>query len=382
MDVRTWTQIVKRYAKGGDNRAKGMLSALAFTLYYSLGRDQRNIVDNAIRCNLLQLDLDDDTEIQSLTATAETQFRLVDDILRLIAKDSPTDGIRRLFKASKSIHQYVRVKAEKPHVFARKFQGKAKQYLNMCNASQSVHESQNFAVLLLENAKLPSATFNNIVTQLVTKSLNKNDTISNSTVDVPISVFLDLSEKIVLMRDAMSKWETTLGISANTREIQELIEQSKMLTMTVDTACKDASKSWTKVQEDNRVTYSVALDDAVEALCDIKADEDTASQKFPVFDHKMHGDANIAKRGVMMTKRKETDFSVREPNRKKPYILPGTGRKKDSICVACKIKGHWKGDFECEKHPMHQQWLERMSAKKDTEREKHISNDATPPYFR
>ena len=36
IDVKTWSVIVKRFAKGGHNKAKGMLHALGLRLYYSL----------------------------------------------------------------------------------------------------------------------------------------------------------------------------------------------------------------------------------------------------------------------------------------------------------------------------------------------------------
>lgn len=47
---------------------------------------------------------------------AATQFILINNIVELIAKDSPTHGIRRLVKVSQDIHQCTRTKSEKPHV--------------------------------------------------------------------------------------------------------------------------------------------------------------------------------------------------------------------------------------------------------------------------
>ena len=49
----------------------------------------------------------------------------------------------------------IKTKGEEPHAFSRTFQGLAKRYLNMWSSSHGMQESQGFAVLLLENAKLP-----------------------------------------------------------------------------------------------------------------------------------------------------------------------------------------------------------------------------------
>ena len=163
MDVKTWAQLVKLYAKGGDNRAKGMLNALDLTLYLSLERDQRNIVDNSTQRRLISLNMEDEIEEDDVSVMIKTQFKRVDEIVNLVAKDTPTDGIRRLVRISQDIHKCARVNTEKLHAFARTFQGLAKQYLNMSSSTDGERHSQNFAVLLLENSKLPSSTFNNIV---------------------------------------------------------------------------------------------------------------------------------------------------------------------------------------------------------------------------
>ena len=174
-EVKIRAQVVKLYAKGCDNRTKGMLHALGLTLYLFLQRDQRNIVDNDSRSQGVTLNLYDGTEQENLTNTAKDLFKLVENIFQLVAKDSPTDGIRSLSRISKDIHQCIREKNDKPHIFARKYQEMAKQYLNLCSAGQGATESQNFAILLFENAKLQSGTFHDFFTQLITQSAARND---------------------------------------------------------------------------------------------------------------------------------------------------------------------------------------------------------------
>lgn len=57
-----------------------------------------------------------------------------------------------------------------------------------------------------------------------------------------------------------------------------------------------------------------------------------------------------------MMKRKVIDGGYQYAQRKKAYIALGTGKKKDSVCIACKKTGHWKGDYVCDNHPLHKQW--------------------------
>ena len=358
-DVKTWAQVVKLYAKGGENRAKGMLNALGLTLYLSLQRDQRNIIDNAAHSQGVTLNLYEDTEQENLTDTAKVQFKLVEKIVQLVAKDSPTDGIRRLVRVSQDIHQCIRGKNEKPHIFARKFQGAAKQYLNMCSAAQGATESQNFAILLLENAKLQSATFNNIVTQLITKSAARNDSASTARVNILDKTFETLLDQSKATTEAITTWESFNGTTVQNHQLHVLLDQTKNMAMTMRITAEDAQKLWESLKDTDRPSYAIALDDAVEALCDIKADEDTP-------EHKKKSEGEAEKKGAMMTKRKDRDETTQQPQRKRltSYIPPGTGKKKDSKCVACGKMGHWKGDFVCEEHPMHQQWLANKEGKK------------------
>lgn len=376
VDVQTWKQMVKLYAKGGDSRAKGMLNALALTLYFSLERNQRNIVDNAMQDRLVSLNTDDDAEEISTNAMARIQFECVDDIVNLVAKDTPTDGIRRLVKISQGIHKCVRINCEKPHAFARRFQGMAKQYLNMSNSANGEKESQNFAILLLENAQLPSSTFNNIVTQLVTKSSSKQGIPETATVTLPSSTFVELIRISTAASQALSSWESaiTTTTTAHNSETHQLILKTKTLIETTNKIAEGAQKENTELVQKDRQNIFITLDDAVDAICDIKADEEIIALGNATQDPGLKKEQHI-KQGSMMTKRKEADNSFMQPPQKKPYILPGTGKKKDSICMVCKKMGHWKGDYMCEEHPLHKQWLERQDKQFRLETNKNSSGN-------
>ena len=54
-----WVTTVKRFAKGGDKRAKGILSALGLTLYNALGQVFASQVEQSIAAGVINLDGDD-----------------------------------------------------------------------------------------------------------------------------------------------------------------------------------------------------------------------------------------------------------------------------------------------------------------------------------
>lgn len=112
-------------------------------------------------------DLDgDDSEVQNINK----QIHVVNNIVDLIAKDSPTDGIRKLYRPSDAVcedmtHNFHNVKVmpqvftstrnneESPAMFARRFEALELDYLNHCDTATIRQDSQNFEMLLLENAK-------------------------------------------------------------------------------------------------------------------------------------------------------------------------------------------------------------------------------------
>ena len=89
--VMLWVTTVKRFAKGGDKRAKGILKALGLTLFNALAQVFSSQVEQSIAAGIINLDGDDGE-----TVNLNKQFHIVHDIINLVVKDSPTDGIRRL----------------------------------------------------------------------------------------------------------------------------------------------------------------------------------------------------------------------------------------------------------------------------------------------
>lgn len=89
-----------------------------------------------------------------------------------------------------------------------------------------------------------------------------------------------------------------------------------------------ADKTSKSFNHEERSILSITLDEAVDATCDIKADEDIFKPGQPAHDSCLEKDMDAAQRGSMMVKRKETDKSSLQPQLKEQYIMPGTGKKR------------------------------------------------------
>ena len=249
--------------------------------------------------------------------------------------------------------------------------------LHELNSSNTTHDSQNFAILMLEKAKIPSSTFNNIVTQLVTKSASNETNITEATVKVPISTFTRMLEVSAEATGAITALKTSIGATVQRKELQDLISKSRDLITSVKTTASDMRKIVDNSKNSYRSGCTITLDDAVDALCDIKADDESSAASTKMAEFKKIMESEI-KKGTMMVKRKEYKDNERQPSAKKnkTYIPAGTGIKKDSICNFCKKRGHWRGDYECVNHPLHEQWLERQNNGDDTKEAKTKENSA------
>lgn len=206
----------------------------------------------------------------------------------------------------------------------------------MCSPSHSPQESQNFAILSLENAKLPSATFNNIVTQLVTKSTTRVDNKIEATILVPVSIFNDMQAKITDAQNSLLPWETSTGPTAHSEALQDLIDTTRRLADFMTTTPSSVRKIPEYQKSSSRSNYAITLDDAEDALCDMKADEGVAT-KIPESDEQ-----TLVKKDAMVMKRENLKDTDRQPPAKKykVYIPAGTGKKRNSICNSCKKPGH------------------------------------------
>lgn len=91
----------------------------------------------------------------------------LEKIPNLVRKDSRTDGLRRLVQMSKDAYIYNRSTDESYASFAERYRGHSQKYLNYCHSANVLQDTQSLAMILLENARLPTSTFNTVVGLLV-----------------------------------------------------------------------------------------------------------------------------------------------------------------------------------------------------------------------
>lgn len=356
--VRVWAQKIRSFAKGGDTKAKGIANSLGITLYSAMDYSFVQVIDSAITAGEFKLVADDDDENEVIN-----QMELIEKIIKLVAKDSVTDGVRRLVKMSQNVHACNREKNETYEAFAERFRGVAQTYLNHCYAGNTSQDSQNFAMLLLENAKLPSSTFNNIVSILIADAKDKTRLLKKF-FNIPREKFSAIEKSF---ETAINLW--------NRFHIQPIPSEQQQLTVTkqqVQASWDDhklsidnAKSNKDRQGKEDRVPYAITLEDAVAALKDIKSMDvphddkpnpvpDTPAPAAPhtTAEYKNSGGAH---RGTMLTKR--SDYQGRNDGvpfesrgsrfRFRTRIPANTGPKSKTRCVDCGELGHWRGDPEC-----------------------------------
>lgn len=330
-DVRMWATSVELYANGGDTRSKGMMSALGITLYHAVDEAYRSKLDRAIAAGTLKLKPDaDDTPKKVQQAAIET-------IIEIVAKDSVTDSIRRLVQMMRDIYTCKRKTGETPAAFSRRFQGLALKYLNHCGSTSTENDSQNFAMLLLENSNIPSSVYSSIVTQLVSKANERGNKDDDKICLVTTTALQAISESANETVGNYMTWRSTpkpqlpktdsdcvlFGFESVKEEINKIIQQNERLG-TID-----------------RSRFSITLEDAVGSFCDIKVDDvDTTSNSGP----------SRVMQGSLLGKRFQPYSNGGSYKSAKTHIPVGTGPKTHTKCRSCDQPGHWWRDTVCPKY--------------------------------
>lgn len=159
-EVSEWAINVQACAKAGDNRAKGVAGTLAHTLYRSLTSDKKDLVKRAVKAG--DLDLKPDTE-----RSDGEQTDLVKKVVEIVAADTPAESVRRIARLNRDANNCVRGNEESIPKYIGRFVSHAQAYLNMVDAGADSAESQNFAMTLLANAKIPGQTFSALIVSIV-----------------------------------------------------------------------------------------------------------------------------------------------------------------------------------------------------------------------
>lgn len=102
------------------------------------------------------------------------QKKTFENLSFIVAKDSPTDRIRRLVSVIKDVYTCRVGNDDSFEQFAERFRGHPQTYLNRCHSTQAI-KNQKFAMIVLEYATRPTTPFNNIVGLLVSGANGGNN---------------------------------------------------------------------------------------------------------------------------------------------------------------------------------------------------------------
>lgn len=264
----------------------------------------------ALTAGLLTLDLDGE-----YGGSASEQHQVVRNIVNMVAKDTPTDSIRRLVQMMQNVYNCTRKHDESTQLYGRRFQSLAIEYLNHCDSAAAAQDSQNLSMLRLENANIPASVHSTVVTQMVSNATNRN---------------LDPVDKIYLISKATLEYMIEKADSLAFADI----DTSEEIANSIKNLALRAIKTNERHVQEDRTSFRVALDEAVHTLADMKVDDNTVSTKIEK--------SNIV--FSMLGKRKSYDghgnnSHVRN-SRSKLRVPNGEGPKAMSKCRACGQSNH------------------------------------------
>lgn len=90
-------------------------------------------------------------------------------MLLIVAKDSPMDAASRIITLGRKVFSCRRFITEDNDTFAECFRGVAQDHMNCSRHSPTDHEKQQTALIMLENSALPETVSNNLLSWLVEK---------------------------------------------------------------------------------------------------------------------------------------------------------------------------------------------------------------------
>lgn len=118
-DVRMWMQRVIVFASGGDTKAKSISNGFVHALYAGMDSSYQKVIEAEIQLRGLKLGPESDEEV----FTFRQHKDLVEMMLRIVAKDSPTDAAKRFINPGRKVFGCKRGKGESYSVFVERFRG-------------------------------------------------------------------------------------------------------------------------------------------------------------------------------------------------------------------------------------------------------------------
>ena len=220
----------------------------------------QEVVKSAMQEGWIVLVEDEEDELSTLD-----QKKVVEQIVNLVARDSDTDGIRRLVKMNRDVYSCMKNCNGIYEDFAERFRGHAEKYLNHCHAGDTKQQSQIFAMLLFDKSRLPTTVYKSVITVVILDARQKHKN-RDAVIAIADSAISDLMEKLKSMRDIVQDGDTEDSVRNESmktqlsemldvvRNLQTIKRQKGLFVGTVPVIC---------------------LDDAVAALRDVKHENKT-----------------------------------------------------------------------------------------------------------
>lgn len=304
--------------------------------------------------------------------TQAAQKNNLEKIVNYVAQVLENDGVRRLVEMNKQVYICRPTKDEPFAILSEQYRGHAQTYLHHCDSSNVLQNTQNFAMILLEDARLPIYTFNNIFRVLAAGA--KEGMHSTST-------FFNIHE------DKLKELQTGLdNIQADWNNCKDVIPAPELNSTTSFNTAITLGDNISQFRKDifhirirgrailrnNRTQFMISLDDAVTSLEHIKCDFEKLEKAFnnepipvkdappPKYDKPCSG--------TMMTSRTSykppkcsSQYTRKHSGKYPPKNIPGgTGPKPRSVSSECRERNHWFGREEYsrsrnrnEKRPFH-----------------------------
>lgn len=286
-----WTDIIRSFAKF-DHKSQGRLDMIGLIVYMSCDAEAKAKLRAAETEGLLKLKGD---------ANDPDRKKLITQILNTIAAESASEKIQREVSLLNDIHQCTRQTNETPETYANRFDAKVATYVHQ-KSDKNSSSDQQWALLLIQNAKLTPDTRNSITFQLTTGAAMRKHPITTLTTTIHTSILQEL------IRAHQETNSATDEIARNTT--QETI--GRIIHEIIDIVNKQTAEN----------IPTITFAEAISVLRQVKISTEHA----PV--------------STLLAKRPTDDYYTNAP-RKRSRIEQ---IKATTKCIACGKVGHWFKD--------------------------------------
>ena len=266
-NVRMWYECVQSASESGYTKATGTWRNLGHALFSRMDQRYKRIIHSAIDSGTLRLR----THLDGRKFDDHDHIECVENILNIVAKETTTDRVKRLIRMTKEVHDCRRAKKESFAEYAVRFEGLARAYLSIAKARSDSQGEQNFAIIAIENANLPIATYNAVISNLVSHA-KENRRVPMT--QIPVSMIRDLTKDMNEMHGKIATFEAQPQDPAS---IATTMQDVKSISSSLKTKINDIPMPLQRLGDDAD-EYSISLTKALEELQDIKTEDQRTTE--------------------------------------------------------------------------------------------------------